>query len=184
MREDVAADWARANGHQSEIEAILRQPDLLGRVVSRVSVETANEHEDLHHATDYVFQASGGGTVAARIRFDITQRDWTIRSARASGIETELAKLRAGWADWYLYGWVEGGKIVEWMFLDLRLVREKGILQMDWQEITNRDGQSSFIPIPRHRLRDLGVIAVERCVPTSGEQRAAVRGRQLALWYI
>lgn len=48
---------------------------------------------------------------------------FTIRSRLDSGAVTELAKLKQGFVDWYLYGHVEQFTIRHWMVLDIDVFR-------------------------------------------------------------
>ncbi len=96
FREDK--QWA--DRFRGEVEAIIRRH--VGLVVT---VRLADDHEDAKQATDMVVEVVGG-TIAVRIRDDTRDfRDWTVRTSRASGVRTEIDKLREGFARWYLYAW-------------------------------------------------------------------------------
>ena len=124
-----------------------------------IDVVIASDEEDMHHATDYILKIDSG-TVACRLRRwskYTVEREWTVRSKRDSGAETELSKLKKGFARWYLYGWLINGKIESWMLIDLDKVRSVGILDKQWIEKSNRDG-TWFIIIPNVYLNDAGCI--------------------------
>ncbi|MDP2364517.1 MAG: hypothetical protein Q8M94_12210 [Ignavibacteria bacterium] len=120
-----------------------------------VSIIIAPYEDDTLRATDYIIKVESG-TVAVRLRRDSyyrKYRDWTIRSRRASGMETELIKLKKGFASWYLYGWTVQEDITAWMLIDLAKVRSKTILDMKWNEKDNHDG-THFIYIPAKFLKE------------------------------
>jgi hypothetical protein len=55
--------------------------------------------------------------------------DFTIRSRRDSGAETELSKITEGWGDWLFYGHAGDthGAIERWMLVDLHAWRAQMI---------------------------------------------------------
>jgi len=118
------------------------------------TIRVASDTEDQKQATDLVIQLTKKrGTVACRMRRDkIYFRDLTIRSRSCCGQKTELDKLREGFADWYLYGWTKNGKIAEWILVDLRKVRTKGLLNQPRFEQSNTDGKTKFISISIREL--------------------------------
>jgi len=124
-----------------------------------LKIEVAPMEADSLHATDMIITVTGGN-VAVRVRRDTSYRDFTIRSARASGTKTELQKLREGFGDWYLYAWSQGDRITEWMLLDLHRIRQQGLLNREWPERLNKDGRTSFIAIP------ISVLALNACIVT------------------
>ena len=78
--------------------------------------------------------------------------EFTIRTVRPSGMQTELAKIIAGWGDYFFYGFGHSsGAVHPWALCDLRvfrlwhsaqLVRDRG--QMPGVEKANHDGSSAF----------------------------------------
>jgi len=118
-----------------------------------VNIIIAPVERDVKQATDYLIKLKGGD-VAVRLRWwskYTVKKEWTVRSKRDSGTETELSKSQKGFAKWYLYGWVKDGVLASWMLLDLDTVRRKGVLDRVWDEKSNRDG-TYFIIIPNHVL--------------------------------
>jgi len=86
-----------------------------------VEVVVASNEKDTKEATDFVIVLKGGD-VAVRLRFwscYTVRQEWTIRSRLDSGMETELSKLKKGFARWYLYGWVKDNILFSWMLIDL-----------------------------------------------------------------
>ena len=114
-----------------------------------VEVVVASNEKDTKEATDFVIVLKGGD-VAVRLRFwscYTVKQEWTIRSRLDSGMETELSKLKKGFARWYLYGWVKDNILFSWMLIDLNMVREKKLLDLPWYEKSNHDG-THFIIVP------------------------------------
>jgi len=131
---------------------------------SIVSIDIADDNLDMKQATDVVVNITAG-SVAVRVRTERCKyRDWTVRSRSLYGGETELSKLKKGFANWYLYAWSTAGVLSEWMLIDLDKVRSGGILDRPWSEIPNGDG-TKFISIPRHVLGN--------CIVASNIERAA-----------
>jgi hypothetical protein len=123
-----------------------------------IDYEAADLEEDATQAADYKIQ-SQSGTIAARVRWDgRDERDLTIRSWRKSGAETELSKIKAGYARWYFYGWAVTGVIKEWMIIDLDGLRASGLLDKYWRQYPNKDNSTAFIAIPRTTLKKHGLI--------------------------
>ena len=62
---------------------------------------------DAHQATDLVVMKAEGLSVACRVRrpgyYNQYRHEFTVRSCRDSGTETELSKLYNGFADWMFY---------------------------------------------------------------------------------
>jgi hypothetical protein len=97
---------------QRILEGVVRQ-----RI--RIVIQPADFKVDTTQATDLICGTIGPKNFAARVRrpgvfwgrsFN-SPTNWglqfTIRSHRDSGAETELAKIKNGFADWFLYGHVE-----------------------------------------------------------------------------
>lgn len=120
-----------------------------------ISVEISTSIDDMMKATDMIVTVIGG-KIAVRIRRPMMghiYRDFTIRSFRPSGAKTELEKIREGFADWYLYLWTDYDLAFEihidsWIFVNLKKVRERGILDnIKDYERPNIDG-TRFVVIP------------------------------------
>lgn len=99
---------------QSILEDVMRQR-------MRIIIRPSDFRVDTQQATDLVSGIIGPKAFAARLRrpgvfwgrnFGSPTHwglQFTIRSARDSGAETELAKIKRGFADWFLYGHIEEG---------------------------------------------------------------------------
>ncbi len=161
MRADVTRDWGWADGYMPEIRRILTL-----NAVHLVSIEIASFQQDVKQATDMLFKMSGETSIALRLRRPNQQhRDLTIRAHRRSGVETELSKLKAGHGDYYLYGWINGVDIPEWMLINLSQLRQSGLLNRSWSLIPNKDRVTGFIAIPYMTLRTYGCIT-NSCIST------------------
>jgi hypothetical protein len=86
--------------------------------------------EDMRQATDLrVLHAPDGLTVGVRLRrrsagYHISHPgNFTLRYARASGSETEVSKILAGWGTWLFYGHADAETLDPWMIVDLRVLR-------------------------------------------------------------
>lgn len=129
------------------------------------SVQLAADVTDRRAGADYRVTLSKGSDVLVRIRRYATYKDLTIRSF-SNGNRTELDKLQAGYGDWYLYAWTEGDeRITDWMLVDLDKLRRAKLLEREWKQITNKDGVTGFIVIPRGYLRASECIAGEMHPP-------------------
>lgn len=128
-----------------------------------IKVEVANDDQDTRQATDMIITV-GSGDVAVRIRRDGYKqkyRDWTIRSFRRTGNKTELMKLREGFCRWYLYCWTENNQIIDWILIDLDIVRRSGLLDKKRYQISNWDG-TYFIAISVKELKDNNCLVSDR----------------------
>lgn len=126
---------------------------------SIIKIECADNESDTKKATDYKIQVIGGD-VACRIRFDFETmknnkkiyRDFTIRTRSKNGGKTEIDKIKEGFADWYIYIWERIDDDYDYIFVDLNIVRESGILEVKRNQISNNDG-TYFIAIPLKEIR-------------------------------
>jgi len=95
--------------HLSKVNKILG--DLPGRLFTQVRV--APREADIKRNTDMMILPYGGKDVALRLRrphkgyFNAFGLQFTIRSKRNTGAETELSKLQRGLGDWFFYGHIE-----------------------------------------------------------------------------
>jgi hypothetical protein len=121
-----------------------------------VSVRDATPHEDMTQSTDLVIKVDVG-TIAARVRkknYTFNKYpDVTIRSY-SKGYKTEIDKIKEGWASWYIYAWSE---FDNWIFYDIDKVRKSGLLNKDFNELSNYDG-TKFIVIPVNNLSLINAI--------------------------
>lgn len=83
---------------------------------------------DVKEATDLIVMRARDMTIAVRLRrpgySNKYPGQFTIRSDRASGVKTELAKIVEGWGDWLFYGHTDGHiGIPEWTVVDLHQLR-------------------------------------------------------------
>lgn len=150
MRKEVKRNWDWADKYMDQVEMILRM-----NAMYLLDIRIANKQKDTEESTDLVITVNGGDVAVRLRRPHYDYRDLTIR-ARA-GAKTEIDKIKAGFAKWYLYGWVSDDTIQEWMLVDLDIVRNKGLLN-DRDIIPNTDGRTGFIAIPHTELEENGCL--------------------------
>ena len=153
---DTAWDWSWSDGFMPEVARILTLCSL-----SFFQFRIANAEDDLKRATDLTINIISTQQIAIAVRLrrpHYQYRDLTIRAARSFGTTTELAKIKNGAGDFYLYGWTEGFHIREWMLVNLNKLRTSGLLVKPRHVFTNKDQSTGFIAIPYTELRDAGCI--------------------------
>ncbi len=109
------------------------------------NIEVASEYLDIKEATDVV---AGWRHIAVRSRsykkyFDDYGREFTIRSRRDTGSETELAKINKGFGDYLLYGFLEDREHRWFTIIDLgcfRRATSKFGHDIFSDEMSNNDG--------------------------------------------
>lgn len=105
----------------------------------------ATAEEDQQHATDLMVLLLRDLRIAFRVRrhefLHDYQDEFTIRSVRKSGIQTELAKITAGWGDYFLYGFAapDDRRLAAWTMVDLGAFRANQA-QCPFVEKDNGDG--------------------------------------------
>ena len=126
-----------------------------------ITIDIADAYEDMKHATDFTVTVKGG-MVAARVRKPTPFRDLTIRSKRPSGHETELQKIKNGFADFYVYAWTNyDGRIIEWWLVDIGKMRTAGLFEKPRQETRNKDNSSDFVAFQKSELLEIGALIDE-----------------------
>lgn len=114
---------------------------------------------DTKQATDLIVIYARPLTIGVRIRrpgyFEKWRYEFTIRSRRDSGAETELTKVMRGWCDWFFYGHAEATDpwdpplLRAWYLINMDSLRyhyaRDGWLRTDqrhlsWGETPNGDG--------------------------------------------
>jgi hypothetical protein len=113
-----------------------------------MDISIANDEDDCKHATDYHIITVKGTSIGCRLRkgikFFYDWHDVTFRASRPSGVQTELEKIKRGSPRWYLYGWVDtNDRITHWVFLDMDIFRNSGIIDNPDKVKTNFD-QTTF----------------------------------------
>lgn len=99
------------------------------RVLANYLIVEADAKEDMQHNTDLIVLKLDTIRVACRVRrFSFLERypdEFTIRSSRPSGAETELTKMLSGWGDYIFYGFASpsGDELAAWMLGDLKVFR-------------------------------------------------------------
>jgi hypothetical protein len=139
---------------------------LADNAIKIVCIEVAPPEQDMKQATDFIVHIKGG-MVAVRIRRDVANnyRDLTIRSKRPSGVETELQKIKKGFADFYLYIWTSKDSIIDWWLVDINKMRIAGLFDAPRREIWNKDKSSAFIAIAINELQRVGALIAKMIYP-------------------
>ena len=165
MRQDVERDWRDSQRYMPHVTEILRS--LAHHIIN---IEIADEEADMKRATDVVIRVTGGDIGLRARKASCGFRDFTLRSARPSGVRTELQKVRDdGYMDWFLYGWGDGiAKLTDWGFIGMASLRASGLLddiEGSSREHRNNDG-TKFV---QYSLLELNQ---NRCLIDSSYQRA------------
>lgn len=113
--------------------------------------------DDQERNTDLIVLKMDAVRIACRIRshsyLERYPNEFTIRSARPSGVKTELTKIIEGWGDYFFYGFGDEteSSLAKWSLCDLkvfrwwfnrRLVEKRGVIP--GIEKPNGDGSSNF----------------------------------------
>ena len=119
MANDYENDRALADKHINQIRQIL------GPYI----IDIASFEQDARQATDLIVLTKNNLTIGCRIRREgvavkYGPDDFTIRWSRNSGAETEIAKIRKGWGQWFFYSHLVGNAIAGWMLLNLDIFRQ------------------------------------------------------------
>jgi hypothetical protein len=141
-------DRIYADQYIPEIQRLVRLA-----LIKRASIEPAPFHLDVKEATDLIVMRTGELRIAARIRrpeyLARYRLQFTIRSARLLGNETELSKIEKGFADWMFYGFGGEGKLVQWVILDLDVFRREwmgeGREKIKYRWVSNNDREKTFL---------------------------------------
>ena len=177
----------------------------LKKVVGSLLPMTASFRLDVEQSTDLiVYKVKHGpragqpvGAIGARLRRpgnfwcrSFNSRVWwgvqfTIRSHRSSGAETEYSKIMKGFGDWFVYGHIEQTVLRHWMVLDLEVFRDcERKHRTSYKSQDNKDGtyfraydvttlpSAVFIGVSEtiKQAIDQGVSSVEP-LPSSGPPR-------------
>lgn len=164
----------QADKHIPEMMKILRE-----NAIYFMDIEIADDYKDAKESTDLIVSVKGGADVAVRTRFASCQfRDFTIRSRSFCGGETEIHKLRKGFAKWYLYAWELNNGLYEWILVDLDKVRQSNLLVCNSAEMQNADGKTRFVAIPLKKLWDAGAIVNLRLTQDTRSKSGLIEAKQ------
>ena len=126
-----------------------------------VNIEIASPEEDMKQSTDLKIKITAGD-VAVRIRRDnIKYRDLTIR-AKNGNSRTEIHKLRDGFGDWCLYGWISNETIAEWILVDINIMRLNNCFSEARPVIMNRDGVTGFVTYSIKELQSYNALVASQ----------------------
>jgi len=107
-------------------------------------IEIGNIEQDRKEAGDLTVLKSNLVRIGCRIRkhhhLKKYHDQFTIRQSRASGVQTEMDKIRAGWGNWFFYGFEDSTsqRVIHWFIADLNVFREH--LLVNPQLLENRGG--------------------------------------------
>jgi hypothetical protein len=145
---------------QRDFDGQRRYIPAMKRIVGEYLVGEAPPEEDMQHNTDLIVLRLEAVRIACRVRdFEYLSRrnyanEFTLRSGRPSGIQTELQKVLAGWGDFILYGFKredDSPELAAWVLGDLKvfrlwcfqwLVEHRGVVPGN--EVPNTDHSSKF----------------------------------------
>ena len=139
-------------------------PQIKVIVGQRLLVESTFE-VDTRQAEDLTVLLVNNKSIAARVRrpgFLKHRYDFTIRSSRESGTETELSKVYDGFGEWMFYAHAASNNPDDgfscWMLINLNSFRSQMIKyrrRIRWTQHDNHDGThfwafdvNSFLPAP------------------------------------
>lgn len=123
------------------------------RIVGPYLLEIADFEHDAKQATDLMVLTGRDMRIAARVRrpgyASKYPSDFTLRSQRSTGAETELFKIQAGWGDWLFYGHTDGENVIRhWHLICLDTFRNvwKGpdSIFVSARRLDNKDGTFFF----------------------------------------
>lgn len=148
MRPDVRSDFT----WQRELVPLVKQ------ILANYLITEAPFEDDARRNTDFIVLKAEVTRVACRLRRDsyaIAYADeFTIRSRRPSGAETELSKLLSGWGDYLFYGFANdaGTALTAWTIGDLNVFRSwhsRALYRLPASHLpgvekVNGDGSSKF----------------------------------------
>lgn len=149
-------DRSVADGYLSPAKELLRELHSLIKNKPRPLIfRRATEDEDQFAGADFCGY-SPQINIAWRNRYDVPFRDLTIRAHRLDR-KTELAKIQDGYTDYYIYCWIEKGKMVEGWIVDCRILVKSGLLDR-LPLIMNKDNTTGFVAISKQMLVDAGAL--------------------------
>jgi len=142
-------NWDFSQKHMPAIIDILQN-----NLKQIVKIEIASQEDDMKRSTDLKIKLTTGD-VAVRIRRKASKyRDLTIRGFN-DGWETEIHKLRKGYADFYLYLWeCDDESVCDWVLVDIGQMRSTGLLYMEKEIKMNWDGKTGFISFSLAELHE------------------------------
>jgi len=127
--------------------------DHLAEIAQKVTrVDVAGWLDDTRRNTDFlVIAMANDWRITARVRqADERYRygaQFTIRLSRPSGAPTEMAKIKAGFGDFGIYGFAspdEPGRLCQWILYNIALLRCYLNDDGRWYQQRNIDGSSDF----------------------------------------
>lgn len=148
------------------------------RILGEHLIDEAPFEEDAQHNTDLMVLRLKLIRIGCRVRrakYHAQYADeFTIRSDRPSGAETELSKVVDGWGDYFFYGFSDSAEtdLQDWMLGDLDVFR-------DWfdyeespcREKNNEDGSSMFRAFKKSELPANFMVAQKNITRTTKKSK-------------
>lgn len=135
----IRRDWDFSKEAEDELN------EILFRYVFAKQFRAASFNEDVFQCTDVKFQGSDV-RIAQRVRRvsnTKNRRDFTLRLSVRSGAKTEIDKIEQHTPSIYVYAWVDGESVVEWVAVDIQKFILDGLHKMPQQEKkTHSDGNT------------------------------------------
>lgn len=187
---EYSQDRLRADKHAPQaIEILEEQYPKAGRFV------VASAHLDCDSGTDLV---SVGPTPTPPVKAAFRVRgysylvsfpfDFTVRVSRASGVVTEIEKIKAGAGDVMLFGWLDEveARMIRWVLLSLPELRKawesNPRLLEDAPLLSNDNGHTEFVALD---LRQYSPAVVKKYSPgfwaVAGGRATGSKGRDVTL---
>ena len=156
-------------------------PEIKRALGEHLICEPNDFRDDRDKNTDLTVFEIRAVRIACRIRKEAYREkyghEFTIRSGRPTGKETELSKIIRGWGDYFFYGFANEDGLTQWLIGDLNafriwhsreLVKNKGLVP----GVThcNFDGSSDFMSFEKDAIP--GFIVAEFPV-MAGQKRGA-----------
>lgn len=101
----------------------------LKRIAGEVLISEAPSEDDQERNTDLIVLRLEAIRIGCRVRSHPDDPSWydefTIRTSRPSGVNTEIHKVIQGWGDYFLYGFGDEstGEVDPWLVGDLTVFR-------------------------------------------------------------
>ena len=133
-----------------------RYLDAIRNIVGPRLLQPASLEQDRQEATDMVVLMGKDMRIACRVRRPEYRklqymRQFTLRSWRASGVQTDLDKIISGWGDWMFYGFATDATTINpWIIVNLHSFREHLIRHVKYNPPlrtgtqSNNDGTTKF----------------------------------------
>lgn len=147
-------------GYEEDRNFTDRFEPLIRRICGEHLIVPATEAQDAKEATDLLCLDLSSVRIGCRVRtnqyWPTYKNEFTIRSGRPSGTDTEMDKVLAGWGDYIFYGFSnqenDGSGFVQWFIGDFHVLRRElarkgldGNSRIRFFQKHNSDGTSFYV---------------------------------------